>query len=139
MFFKVNESRSKQCGLTSHFPTGEKLLKKYLVKINIDIINWEKLFEKSANHKECNIPRLVNFKLFFDLTQNLSGRILFLLRVITRFLIFHKSASEQNHRGPDIYINNYYTNVIESVQMKSNSKYRADKKHRKKNTSFPKG
>ena len=38
MFFKVNESRSKQCGLTSHFPTGENLLKKYLVKINIDII-----------------------------------------------------------------------------------------------------
>ena len=38
MFFKVNESRSKQCGLTPHFSTGQNLLKKYLVKINIDII-----------------------------------------------------------------------------------------------------
>ena len=30
---------------------NEDLLKKYWLKINIDIINWENLFDRSADHK----------------------------------------------------------------------------------------
>ena len=49
---KVNESRYKQCGVTSHFSTRQNLLKKkYWEKIDIDIINWEKLFDRSADDK----------------------------------------------------------------------------------------
>ena len=38
-------------------------MKKYWEKINIDIINWEKLFGRPADHKYCNIPWLVNFNI----------------------------------------------------------------------------
>ena len=65
--FKVNESRYKQCWDS---PTLLNLLKKYwekiinnwLRKVNIDTISWEELFDRSADHKWCNIPWLVNFR-----------------------------------------------------------------------------
>ena len=38
--FKVSESRYKQRGVTSHFSTGQTILKKYWENIN-DTINWE--------------------------------------------------------------------------------------------------
>ena len=47
----VNESRYKQCGVTPHFPAGQDLSKKILRNINIDTINWEKFFDRSAEHK----------------------------------------------------------------------------------------
>ena len=49
--FKVNGSRYKPRGVTSYFSTGQNLLKKYWEKINIGTINWEKLFDWSAEHK----------------------------------------------------------------------------------------
>ena len=47
---KVNESRCKQCGITSQFSTGQNLCKKILT-LNYDIINQEKLFNRSTRHK----------------------------------------------------------------------------------------
>ena len=35
-------------------------MKKYLEKINADIISWEKVFDRSADHKQCNIPWLLS-------------------------------------------------------------------------------
>ena len=49
--YTFNESQYKQCGVTPHFSTGQNLLKKKWEKINIDIINWEKLFDRSAERK----------------------------------------------------------------------------------------
>ena len=48
---KVSESRYKQCGVTPHFHTGKIYWKKYRQKINLDMINSEKLFDRSADHK----------------------------------------------------------------------------------------
>ena len=45
LILKVNESRYKQCGVTPHFFTGQNLLNN-IEKINIDIINWEKVFDR---------------------------------------------------------------------------------------------
>ena len=84
---KVNKSRYKQCWITLHFSTRwnllkkvfrknkywylhlrraysnrQNLLKKNWEKINIDTINWEKLFNRLTEHKSCNVPRLVIFK-----------------------------------------------------------------------------
>ena len=47
---KVNEPRCKQCGITSHFSTGQNLWKK-IVTLNYDIINQEKLFNRSTQHE----------------------------------------------------------------------------------------
>ena len=47
-FIKVNESRYKQCEVTLHFSTRQNILQKILRRINIDIINWEKVF--AADH-----------------------------------------------------------------------------------------
>ena len=44
------------------FPLGKIYWEKILRKVDIDIINWEKFFDRSADHKQCNIPWLVNFK-----------------------------------------------------------------------------
>ena len=60
LFFKVNESRYKQCWIIPYFSIGQNLLKKILRKD--DIINWGKVFDRSADQKYCNIPWLVNFK-----------------------------------------------------------------------------
>ena len=82
----ISESGNIQFGLTQHFSTGKNLLKKilkkdkywhnqlrkpflpgkshwkkYWEKINIDTIHWEKVFDRSAGHKKCSIPWLVNF------------------------------------------------------------------------------
>ena len=84
---KVNKSRYKQCWITLHFSTRwnllkkvfrknkywylhlrraysnrQNLLKKNWEKINIDTINWEKLFNRLTEHKSYNVPRLVIFK-----------------------------------------------------------------------------
>ena len=48
---KVNESQYKQCGVTPHFSTGQNVFKKYWEKMSIDIINSEKLFDRSSDHK----------------------------------------------------------------------------------------
>ena len=68
---KVNESKCKQCGTTPHFSTGQNLLKKiekrwiltksfsngknllkkYWEKINIDLIDWEKVFDRCTDLK----------------------------------------------------------------------------------------
>ena len=59
---KVNESQFKQCEVIPHFFTGQNILKQYSEKINIcknywfrkvniDRINWEKLFVRSTDHK----------------------------------------------------------------------------------------
>ena len=66
---KVNELRYKQCGVTPQLSTGQNLLKKVLRKDkywqnllkkisrkDIDRINWEKLFDRSADYKWWNIP-----------------------------------------------------------------------------------
>ena len=38
------------CGNPTHFSTGQNLLKKkYWEKVNIDIINWEQIFDRSAD------------------------------------------------------------------------------------------
>ena len=58
--FKANESQHKQCGITPHL---QNLLKIYGEKINIDKINWVDLFDRSTEHRYCNIPWPVNFKL----------------------------------------------------------------------------
>ena len=50
-FVKVNESQYKQRGVTPHFSTRQTLLKKYWEKVNIDITNWEELFDRSPDHK----------------------------------------------------------------------------------------
>ena len=47
---KVNESRYKQCGVIPHFSTRQNLLKKMLRKININTINKEILFNRSADN-----------------------------------------------------------------------------------------
>ena len=59
-----NKSRYEQCGVSSHFSTGQNLLKKSWENINFDIINREKLFDRSAfvDHKDCTIPWIINFK-----------------------------------------------------------------------------
>ena len=59
---KNNESWYKQCGVTQHLSTGENLLEKYWKKINIDLINQEKLFDESTNHKQRNIPFIFNLR-----------------------------------------------------------------------------
>ena len=52
---KFNGSRYKQYGVTPHFSSlivdFRIYRKKYWEKINIDIINWEKLFDRSADQK----------------------------------------------------------------------------------------
>ena len=48
---KVNESRYMKCGVTTNFFTGQNLLKKYWENINTGKINWEKLFDRSADQK----------------------------------------------------------------------------------------
>ena len=42
------------------FHWKKSIEKKYWEKINIDTINWEKLFDRSAEQKWCSIPWLVN-------------------------------------------------------------------------------
>ena len=64
---KVNKSRYEQCEVTPHFSTRQNLLKKYWKKINIDTINWEKLFARFADHKLGNILWLLNFNFFCSL------------------------------------------------------------------------
>lgn len=68
VYVKVNESQHKQCGQTQHFSTGQKKKKtqnshqeksiegKYCEKINIDTINSKNIFDRSTEHKQCNIP-----------------------------------------------------------------------------------
>ena len=58
---KFNESQYKQCGITPHFPPGKIYLKRYWEEINTDATNWEKLFDRSADHKYYNIPWLITF------------------------------------------------------------------------------
>ena len=54
-YIKVNESRYKQCEVTPHFHNlfiDFKIYRKtYCEKINIDIINGGKLFNRSAEQK----------------------------------------------------------------------------------------
>ena len=61
---RFNESWYKQYRVTPHFSTNKIYRKKikYWEKINIDTIKWENLFDRSANHKLCNILWLVRFK-----------------------------------------------------------------------------
>ena len=47
---EVIESRFKQCGVTPNLSAGQNLLKKYRENINI-----EKLTDRSADHRQCNI------------------------------------------------------------------------------------
>ena len=60
--FQLKLTIHRQCGVTTHFSTEQNLSKKYwekinigkkywLRKINIDKIKWEKLFDRSADHK----------------------------------------------------------------------------------------
>ena len=58
---KFNESQCKRYGVTLHFFTGQNLLKKYSEKININTINWENLFHRSAEHEQWNAQSLINF------------------------------------------------------------------------------
>ena len=51
VYYILNESRYKQCGATSHFPIGKNLLNEYWETINIDVIIWEKLFDRYADRK----------------------------------------------------------------------------------------
>ena len=44
-FIKVNESWYKQFGVITHF----KIYWEKIVKVNIETINWEKLFDRSAD------------------------------------------------------------------------------------------
>ena len=46
----MNHDISK-VGQPQTFAPGKIYLKKYWEKINIDIIDWEKLFDRSADHK----------------------------------------------------------------------------------------
>ena len=46
------------------------------------------------------------------------------------FLYFQKSTSKQNYRASGIYKNNHYKNVIKSMNVTSNSKHRANRKHK---------
>ena len=57
----MNHDISK-CELTHFFTFGKIYWKNYSEKINIDIINWEKLFDKYTEHKQCSIVWLVSFK-----------------------------------------------------------------------------
>ena len=63
--------RYKQCGVNPHFCAKsikklrkdkywEKLLKGSWEKINTEKINWDKLFDRSANHKSAIYPDLLN-------------------------------------------------------------------------------
>ena len=54
MRVKVYESWYKQSGVTPHFSTGKIDWKKYWQKINIDIINWEKICDRSATSNNAN-------------------------------------------------------------------------------------
>ena len=50
--FKVNdESQFKQSEVTHTFPPSKIFWKKHWEKINIDVINWGKLFDRSVDHK----------------------------------------------------------------------------------------
>ena len=66
MLLKVNESRSKECGVTLYFPTGQNLPKKkywekvnigknygnkYREKVNGDNNYWRKYWEKLSIDK----------------------------------------------------------------------------------------
>ena len=55
LLLKVNESRYKQCGVIPHlsilFINFKIYWKKYWEKVNVGTINWEKLFDRSADHK----------------------------------------------------------------------------------------
>ena len=59
--FKVNESRYKSI---------KKMLRRdnslWFRKVNIDAINWEKLFDRFAGHKWCNMPWIVNLMLISE-------------------------------------------------------------------------
>ena len=44
------------------FPRAKSIKENVEKKINIDVINWEKLFHRSADRKQCNIPWLANYK-----------------------------------------------------------------------------
>ena len=48
--------------LPQTFLSGKIYIKKFWKKTNIDTINWKKLFDRSAEHKQGNTPWLVNFK-----------------------------------------------------------------------------
>ena len=61
--FKVNQSRHKQCGITPHFSIEKNYTKNLLKKILRGITNWEKFFDRFADHKQVNIPWLINFNI----------------------------------------------------------------------------
>ena len=60
--------------LTNHniSPSSKSYWKKSREKINSGIINSEKLFDRSADHKQCDILWLVNFKTFELFPANIS-------------------------------------------------------------------
>ena len=49
LFPKVNESQYKQCGVNPKLFLLAKSIEKYWEKIDTDIINWEKFFDRSAD------------------------------------------------------------------------------------------
>lgn len=50
---------------------------------------------------------------------------------VRRSLCFYKSIWEQNYIATDIYTKNHYTNVFKCIEMTSNSKHKAERKHGK--------
>ena len=46
--------------------------KKYWKKVNINTITWEIVLDRSAEHKQCNILLLINFKLLIIMLIHLS-------------------------------------------------------------------
>ena len=48
---EVNESQDKQCGVTPLFYWAKSIEKKNWEKIGVDIITWEKLYNRSSNHR----------------------------------------------------------------------------------------
>ena len=65
---KVNESRYKHCGVTPHISTGKNIQKKNdkwgKIKIckNYWLSQFRKTFDRSADHKQSNMPWLIKFK-----------------------------------------------------------------------------
>ena len=76
LFFQFSKNKKwhfgstdyKHCGSTPHFYNlfidFKAYWNKYWENIDIDIINWKKLFRKTADHKHCNIPLTAIFKYF---------------------------------------------------------------------------
>ena len=54
----------------------ENIITNWLRKVNIDTINWKELFDRSTDHKQCNIPWLVKFKESFCETSSQRDTIL---------------------------------------------------------------